>query len=443
MAERPAAERPTAETNSGVGRGLLRRSAVSVAVRLIDLPSRYGFHLLVAARLGVAQTGDFYIVFSLMTLLAGLGRIGIDKAMTREVAVACAENRPGDVRRVVARGYLWILCASAFVATILMLVAGPLAARILEKPELATPILLGALAIVPQNLSTAAGGALAGLKRIGFSQMIYSWLWPALFCGLTWLIPGGVVNTVLLIAACFAAAAIIGTLLVLRFAPPGESAEPGASPAPLVRPGLSLFTLELTQLAISSLPALILGMTADSDRVGLFAVAWRVALLTNVLISGVAGMAAPTFAGLHAAGDRPGLAQAARHAVLLGLALTAAPVLVMLAAPGLLLGFLGQGFSDGATTLRILALGQFGAACFTALPELLGMTGHLADLRRVNMMAMTVLLMGCALLSPFWLNDGAALATTLAILVNGAGAAVAARRTLGIAPWRVSSASAP
>jgi len=429
-----------AESTDGIGRGLLRGSVVSVAVRLIDVPSRYGFHLLVAARLGVAQTGDFYIVFSLMTLLAGLGRIGIDKAMTRAVAVACAENRPGDVRRIVGRGYLLILCASALVATVLALAADPLATRILGKPELAYPIMLGALAIVPQNLSTAAGGALAGLKRIGFSQMIYSWLWPALFCGVTWLMPGGVTNTVLLIAACFSAAAIIGTLLVLRFA---ERAEPGAPPAPLLRPGLSLFTLELTQLAISSVPVLILGMTADSARVGLFAVAWRVALLTNVLISGVASMAAPTFAGLHAAGDRAGLALAARHAVLLGLALTAVPVLVMLAAPELLLGFLGDGFSDGATTLRILALGQLGAACFTALPELLGMTGHLADLRRVNMVAMVVLLTSCALLSPYWLNDGAALATALAILANGAGAAIAVRRALGIVPWRASCVSAP
>lgn len=432
-----------AESNDGSGRGLLRGSVVSVAVRLIDLPSRYGFHLLVAARLGVAQAGDFYIVFSLMTLLAGLGRIGTDKAMTREVAIACAENRGGDVRRIVGRGYLLILCASVVVATALALAAGPLATRILDKPDLATPILLGALAIVPQNLSTAAGGALAGLKRIGFSQMIYSWLWPALFCGVTWLMPGNVANSVLLIAACFAVTAMIGTLLVLRFAARAEPAAPGARPAPLLRPGLSLFTLELTQLAISSVPVLILGMTADSARVGLFAVAWRVALLTNVLISGVSAMAAPTFAGLHAVGDRAGLAQAARHAVLLALALTAVPVLVMLAAPELLLGFLGDGFSDGATTLRILALGQFGAACFTALPELLGMTGHLADLRRVNMIAMAVLLTGCALLSPYWFNDGAAVGITLAILVNGAGAALAVRRTLGIVPWRASCTSAP
>ncbi|MGE3334888.1 MAG: lipopolysaccharide biosynthesis protein [Rhodospirillaceae bacterium] len=429
-----------AERNDGIGRGLLRGSVVSVAVRLIDVPSRYGFHLLVAARLGVAQTGDFYIVFSLMTLLSGVGRIGIDKAMTREVAVARAENRSGDVRRIIGRGYLLILCASALVATALALAADPLATFILDKPDLAYPIMLGALAIVPQNLSTAAGGALAGLKRIGFSQMIYSWLWPALFCGVTWLMPGGVANTVLLIAACFAAAATIGTLLVLRFA---ERAEPGMPSAPLLMPGLSLFTLELTQLAISSVPVLILGMTADSARVGLFAVAWRVALLTNVLISGVASMAAPTFAGLHAAGNRAGLALAARHAVLLGLVLTAGPVFAMLIAPELLLGFLGDGFSDGASTLRILALGQFGAACFTALPELLGMTGHLADLRRVNMIAMTVLLTSCALLSPYWLNDGAALATTLAILANGVGAAIAARRALGIVPWRAPCASAP
>ena len=413
-------------------RGLLRGSLVSVGVRLLDLPSRYGFHLLVAARLGVAQTGDFYIVFSLMTLLAGLGRIGIDRAMTRQVAVARAENRFGDVRRILARGYLQIFCASAVVASALALLADPLARFILGKPDLAAPIVLGALSIVPQNLSTAAGGGLAGLKRVGFSQMIYSWLWPALFCGLTWLTAGGIAETVLLIAGCFAAAAIVGTALLLCFADPSA---PGAPPPPLLRPGLSLFTLELTQLSVSSAPALILGMVADSGRVGLFALAWRIALLTNVLITGVASMASPTFAGLHAAGDRPGLARAASHAVWLGLGLTVVPVLVMLAAPAFLLGLLGQGFSDGATTLRILAVGQLGAACFTALPELLGMTGHLADLRRVNLAALAVLLAGCALLSPLWSNDGAALAAGLAILVNGVGAALAVRRTLGIVPW--------
>ena len=416
----------------GADSGLLRGSLVSVGVRLLDLPSRYGFHLLVAARLGVAQTGDFYIVFSLMTLLAGLGRLGIDRAMTRQVAVARAEGRPGDVRRILGRGYLQIACASVLVAALLALAAHPLAGPVLGKPELAWPIMLGSLSIVPQNLSTAAAGGLAGLKRVGFSQMIYSWLWPALFCGLTWLTAGGIADTVLLIAFCFAAAAIAGSLLMLRFA---DASAPGAPPPPLLRPGLSLFTLELTQLAIASAPALILGMVADSARVGLFALAWRIALLTNVLITGVASMASPAFAELHAAGDRPGLARAAGHAVKLGLGLTVGPVLAMLAAPALLLGLLGQGFSDGALTLRILALGQLGAACFTALPELLGMTGHLADLRRVNLAALLVLLAGCALLSPLWYNDGAALAAALAILVNGAGAAMAARRTLGIVPW--------
>ena len=417
---------------SAAGRGLMRGSLVSVGVRLLDLPSRYGFHLLVAARLGVDRTGDFYIVFSLMTLLAGLGRLGIDKAMTRQVAVARAENRPGDVRRILARGYLQIAIASALVAAALSLAATPVARWILHKPDLALPIALGALSILPQNLSTAAGGGLAGLKRVGFAQMVYSWLWPALFCGLTWLTAGGIIETVLLIAGCFAFAALAGTLLLLCFADPSA---PGAPPPPLLRPGLSLFTLELTQLSISSAPALILGMVADSARVGLFALAWRIALLTNVLISGVAGMASPTFAELHAAGDGPGLARAAGHAVKLGLGLTVGPVLVMLAVPAMLLGLLGQGFSGGALTLRILAIGQLGAACFTALPELLGMTGHLAELRRVNLAALVALLAGCALLSPLWFNDGAALAAALAILVNGAGAAMAARRTLGIVPW--------
>jgi O-antigen/teichoic acid export membrane protein len=177
-------------------------------------------------------------------------------------------------------------------------------------------------------------------------------------------------------------------------------------------------------------------MVADSGRVGLFAVAWRIALLTNVMISGIAGMAAPSFAEMYATGDRGGLRRAATHAVAMGLGLTAGPVLVMLMVPETLLGLLGQGFAGGATTLRILALGQLAAACFTALPELLGMTGHLADLRRINAASLLVLLAGCALLAPTLFNNGVAVATALAILVNGLGAAMAARRLLGIAPLR-------
>ena len=61
-------------------------SLVTTGTRLIDLPFRYGMHLLIALRLPLDQVGAFYIVFGTITFAAGLGRLGIDRALTREMA---------------------------------------------------------------------------------------------------------------------------------------------------------------------------------------------------------------------------------------------------------------------------------------------------------------------------------------------------------------------
>ena len=416
------------------GQGIIRGALATIGIRLIDIPSRYGFHLLIAASLGVLQAGEFYIVFSFMTALAGLGRLGIDRALTRQIAVARAEGRAGDARRITLRAFALVLGASALVAALLAAGATPIAGLVLRKPDLAAPLMLGALSIIPQNLSTVAAGGLAGLQRVGLSQMIYSWLWPALFCVIALIIGTDVAQALILIAVCFALAASIGIGLFLWFLRETPAPSERSTPAPLFRPGLSLFTAELSQLLISSAPAIILGMVSTDIEVGLYAIAWRLALLINIVISGIASMATPRFAGLHAGGDTQGLSQVATQAVGLGLALAILPALAMLAAPVPLLRLVGQGYEQGASALRILAVGQLIAAGFTGMPELLGMTNHMSSLRRVNAVSALCLLAGSSLLSPFLASDGAALATSLAVAINGAGAGWAVRRHLGIAP---------
>lgn len=414
--------------------GMIGGSLVSVAVRFLDLPSRYGFHLLVAAALGVDLAGQFYIVYSLMTALGGLGRLGVDRALTRHLAVAIAKGRPGEARAAFRRAVGLATAASALASLALFAASGPFAQMVLGKPALAGPLALGALAILPQNLGAVMAGALAGLQRVGLSQMIYSWLWPACFCvvalitGLT--LEGGLC----LIAASFAVTAVIGAALVHGALPPADG--PASQAPALFRQGLSLFTLEVTQLTTASAPALILGIVASSREVGLFALAWRIALLVNILVSGIAAMASPRFAALHAGGDLPGLRRAAAQAVGLCLLLSLPAVAVMLGLPAMLLGLFGPGYADGAAVLRVLALGQLAAAASTAMPELLGMTGHMADLRRLNGVSLAVLLAGAAGLAACWGAVGTALAVSSSIAVNGFGALGVARRRLGVAPWR-------
>lgn len=491
----------SASGNALKNTSIVRGSLVSLGVRLLDLPSRYGFHLLIAAMLGVVETGNFYIVFSTMVALAGFGRLGIDQALTRQIAMDVASGRAAAVRPTIRRALAIVLLASVAVSVLLGAGAFAFADHVLKKPALAWPLVLGALSFVPQNLGAALAGALAGLQRVGFSQMIYSWLWPAIFCAAA--IPLGlaggmtVANTLVLIAASFALTALAGAWLLKRFlrelatggsggsgesgeiggsgsgeigvsggigrsgvsgvsgvsggigasgesgesgigasGASGEAGAPALEAAHLLKPGLPLFTLEFTKLLITSAPAIVLGIVASSRETGLFALAWRLALVVNLLISGVTGMAAPKFASLHARRDREGLERSAAQAIGIVVALALPATLCMLLFPERLLALFGPGYGSGAAALRVLAIGQIAAACFTAMPELLGMTAHTSVLYRINVCSVAVLLVGLAVLAPFGGSVGAAVAASLAIAVNGAMAAWAAHRLLGVLPLR-------
>ncbi|MBB3259187.1 O-antigen/teichoic acid export membrane protein [Paraburkholderia bannensis] len=437
----------TAPASSGAS--IVRGSLISLGVRLMDLPSRYGFHLLVAAALGVTQAGNFYIVFSTMVALAGFGRLSIDQALTRQIAMDMASGRAHAVRPAIRRALTLIVLASVAVSVLLAASSALLAQHVLKKPDLAWPLVLGSLVFVPQNVGGAFAGALAGLQRVGLSQMIYSWLWPAIFCVVA--IPLqllGVLNVahaLMLIAASFALTALVGAVLLKRALAVVPAGSVSASDAAhLVKPGLSLFALEFTKLLITSAPAIVLGIVATSRETGLFSLAWRLALVVNLLISGVTGMAAPRFASLYARHDIEGLQRSAAQAVGIVLCLALPFTACMLVFPERLLALFGAGYGAGASALRVLALGQLAAACFTAMPELLGMTAHTSVLYRINIYSVAVLLIGLAVLAPLGGGVGAAAAASLALAVNGAIAAWAAHRLLGVAPlaalWRKLSA---
>lgn len=430
---------PIAPASSGAS--IVRGSLISLGVRLLDLPSRYGFHLLIAAALGVVQTGNFYIVFSTMAALAGFGRLGIDQALTRQLAMDVASGRSSAVRPTIRRALVLVSLASVTVSVLLAASAVMLARHVLHKPELAWPLMLGALAFVPQNVCAAFAGALAGLQRVGLSQMIYSWLWPAIFCiaAIPLELAGGmtVARALIFIAASYVLTALAGAILLRRALdamPEGATSATVTDALRLLKPGLSLFALEFTKLLITSAPAIVLGIVATSRETGLFALAWRLALVVNLLISGVTGMAAPRFASLYARHDLEGLQRSAAQAVGIVLCLALPFTACMLLFPERLLALFGAGYGAGASALRVLALGQLAAACFTAMPELLGMTAHTSVLYRINFYSVAGLLIGLAVLAPLCGSVGAAAAASFAIVVNGAIAAWAAHRLLGVAP---------
>ena len=415
--------------------GTLTRTLATASTRLLDLPTRYGFHFLIAARLAIADVGAFYIVFSVMTLASGFGRLGVDRAVTREVAAALGRDLPGTARRIVRRGFLLSLMNSGVITAMLVLLSKPIAVYILHKPAMAVPMAIGALSILPQNMANAAAGALAGLGRIATSQMIYQWLWPGLFCISALVFPLTVNLTLLLIVACMSADALLGAVLLFRTLPVRHAEARGeAEPASLSKLGAQLFSTELLQLAISSAPPFVLGIVASTVEVGRYALAWRIVLMLNLLVSAMAAIAMPQFARASAIGDSATLRRVAQSTVGICVALSALPTLLLAIDPSLFLSRFGAAYAPAAPALRILLMGQAALILCAAVPELLGMTGNARSLLKANAVSLLVLVVGLAVITPRHGDAGAAAATALAMVMNALLVSYAARSRLGLLP---------
>lgn len=419
--------------DTAVPTSIWRAAAATIGTRAIDIPSRYGFHILVAWKLGLVDAGAFYIVFSVLTLAAGAGRLGIDRAMTREVARALAVGDAPQARAAIRRGIAIVAGLSLAAGAVMALLAPLLAERLFHNPRLTMPLVLAAIAIVPMCLSAAAGGALAGLHRVALSQMIYSWLWPGLFCLLAVPLALTLRNAFLLIIAANLVCAVVAFVLLARFQPEGTDRTSACAP-PLMGLGWSLFTSEIVQLLLAALPGLVLGIVASEAVVGAYAMAWRLALVLNLLVVAVAAMASPRFADCGARGDAAGLRRTAALSLGIVLALGMPVLVVLLVGAPWFLALFGEGFESGATAMRVLLLGQAWLMFSATAPELLGMTGHEKAVKGINFAAILIYAPVLVALS-WWLGGtGAAVANLIAAIVSGGGAMWLARRLLGFSP---------
>lgn len=414
----------------------LSRSLSTFSSRLMDLPTRYGLHFLVAARLPIAQVGEFYIVFSMCTMLSGFGRNGIDRALTREIAAAMGHNQPEVARKAIRHVFASVLTQSIAISLVTALLARILSKYAFHDPALLWPLILGVLSIIPQNVSVVAAGALLGYGRIATSQMIHQWLWPGVFCVCALVMHLDVHRALAIIVLAMTVNALVGLWLMVRVMPPKQPhTEPVAVP-PMFKLGLQLFTSELVQLAISSLPPFVIGLVATTVDVGRYALAWRIVLMLNLLVSAMGAVVQPQFARAGAVGDKETLRRVSAQTVGLTTALCTLPAIFLAINPGFFLSRFGPGYAGAAPAMRALLVGQYALVLCAGVPELLGMTGHAKALLHVNVVSAIVLVCGLFMLTPHFADFGAAMATALTMLLNAVGVTYYARRDLGLVPLK-------
>lgn len=435
----PDPQPPTSDaTRLGTGSGLV----------LLGLGAGRGVKLLtrvlIGRLLGAAALGLYDLAWTLILIFSHIARGGLQVAVVRFGAPLWSQGRRNSLWGLVRRSLMVPLVLGGGVATALYFAAPWLALAVFGKPELASAIrIVAPLVPVASGLAVLAGAAQA-TRRMGYTVLIrdlaepvlqislFLALW-ALGYGLAAALWGALVGGVL--------AFLLALVLVWKLTRPrGEVsvASPASGEATLRQ--LVLFSLPI---AVSGMlgayllwvDRLLVGYFRPAADVGVYAAAAQFGVLFALLLHGFTTMFTPMFSDLLHRGEGERMRELYRVSTKWGLYLLLPLMIVLAIQPEVALGGLfGAEFTLGGRALQILLIGQF----VNVLSGQVGMVMILSGRQR-SWMALTAVALALNIaLDLLWIPrfglEGAAAASSLAlVLLFGVGMYLA-RRQLGIFP---------
>lgn len=417
----------------GGGQGLARGAAISFAIRIAGAALGFALNLLIARMFGVEATGLYFLALTVAGIASLFGRFGLESAVLRFISTAASESDWARVHAISRRAVLLALASSTVVSVLLFLIAGWLATRVFDKPQLADLLRTLTVSIFPMALVILYGAMLKALQRVRDSQIIEAIIVPFVLLILVggysyrYGIQGAIISFVF--AAIVSAA--LGAWLWHRACPPAPTPGAGGAPLKLLSTSASFVWIQLLNAITDWADILILGALRPVEEVGIYGVAKRLAMTISFVLIAVNNIASPKFAALHHRGDHAALAQVAVHSARLTLLVAGPVLLALMLFSSFFMGLFGRGFEAGASVLVVLALGQLVNVATGSVGQLLAMTGHEKLLRNITIGSTIMSLILCLVLVQEHGMIGASIAISVTIALENLVKAFYVQKCLG------------
>lgn len=371
------------------------------------------------------EIGVYFLTFSLVSMAAVLGRMGLSQTVVRLVAESLGTGKPGRARAAVRTVFRFGASGAFVVAGILTLGVGQwLARHVFDSPSMAGVIGLAAAWVVVVTFQDLLAETFRGFYDIRlatvFGGLVSKSLSIVLFI-LLWIVQGhadlGQVLT-FIIAAGAASALVAGFLLrqkvhVLEGDEQLQDREVLAIAWPLL-------VHNLTYFALAKADIWILGAFRPQEEVAIYGAAARLVALVVIPLLIVNAVVPPLIAEMYAQGKKKELERALRvtatlagipaFVVLVGFTLLGGPILGLV---------FGEYYREGATVLALLSVGQLVNVWAGSCGLTLMMTGHQTAMMRITVFCgITMVALGLVLVGPYGAMGVAVAASAGLILQN-------------------------
>lgn len=180
------------------------------------------------------------------------------------------------------------------------------------------------------------------------------------------------------------------------------------------------------------LAIMVAGWLLSTVELGLFKSSQQVGMLIAFILLVLNAIFPPRFAALYHQGKLAALSRLARQGALIGIVVAMPLLLMCLFFPVWVLGWFGEGFSEAAPLLRLIALAQLVNVATGSVGFLLNMTGHEKLMRNIALSCNFFGLLGFWLLIPPFGPIGAAVALAFILVTQNLVSLFYVWRVLGI-----------
>ena len=415
-------------------REVLSKSLAAYIIKVASAGLSFTFNVVIARALGAQGAGVYFLALTVVTILSVMTRMGLDNTVLRLTAASLVEKNWSRVKGIYQQSLQLCLFVSLTISLLTFIVAPWLAKTVFNESELIMPLRWMSLAITPMALIVLYAQFLKGLRRTGEAVMVQSLFIQILSLLLLFLFVPSLKGTGAVYAYVIASilTCIIAWWLWWRATPLMRSVVASKNIQELLISSIPLFWSTAFQQITLWSSTLMLGAFSSSDQVGIFGVANRTTLLVSLVLIAVNSISAPKFAALYKEGKMLQLEKMAKHSAKLMTLMTLPFAIIFILFSNKIMSIFGAQFSQGASLLVILTIGQFVNVASGSVGFVLMMTGH-ERLMRNNMAFCAFLnIVLNSILIPIYGALGAAITSAIVLILQNVIAAIMIRRVLGI-----------
>jgi len=394
------------------------------SARVIAAVLGLAISIIVARLYGARMVGIVAVINSFLMMTTILTAMGTSTSILRLIPEHLSRYSPASALKVYRKTHFMIVVVSVIMSAVFFWGADLIADKVFSKPYLSYYFAIASVFVVFKSIMTFNTQAVRGLRLIkSFALMQFL---PQL-CNLLFLIIAGVLwssENVPVYAALFGftMAGIIGWQMVnyvFKKQVRSNDTVHTLSRREILSISLPMLLTTTMGFIIGQTGVLMLGMFRTEAEVGYYAIAVKLASLTQFIHIAVASMAAPKFSELFHSGKLDDLFFVARKSTKL-VCFTTTPILIgliLLGRPILKLVF-GVQFEAAYLPLVILVIGMFVGSISGAVGIFMNMTGREGVLGKIMMVTAGLNVAINCLLIPVLGITGSAIAAMVTMCFN-------------------------